>query len=123
MLLVLLWLTAIAIVSTGQLLPGDSGLLHWISAAGLSDKLLHFTAYFTLALIPSLGFPRRAALGAALAMIPLGILLDTLQLYVPGRSFELADILTNAAGVLTALLTAQAIAEYRSQTVGEPTRH
>ena len=120
MLLVFLWLTAIAIVSTGQLLPDGSGLLAWISVSGLSDKVLHFTAYFVLALIPSLGFPRRTALSAALAMIPLGALLDTLQLYVPGRSFELADILTNAAGVLTAILTAQAIAEVRNQPVGHP---
>ena len=39
----------------------------------------------------------------ALSMIVLGALLDEAQKFIPGRSFEFADIAANAVGVLTGL--------------------
>ena len=67
---------------------------------GLNDKVLHFSAYTLLAAVPVFGFPLRTGLPAAAAMILLGAILDLAQNFVPGRSFDLYDILANTLGVL-----------------------
>jgi hypothetical protein len=98
-----LWCAAILIVVIGELLPGRSPLLRWVGSFGVNDKIEHFTAYLVLAAIPALGFEPRSGVFAALSMIALGVLLDEAQKFIPGRSFEFADIAANAVGVLTGL--------------------
>lgn len=95
----LFWLLAMAVVITGELLPGNSPALAWIGYWHVSDKLLHFVAYTGLAVIPVFGFRLPAGLASAGSMILLGIALEFAQRLVPGRSFEVADMVANALGV------------------------
>jgi VanZ family protein len=95
----LLWLLALSVVVWGELLPGYSAPMRWVGATHISDKALHFVAYFGLAFIPVLGFRLRAGILTALAMIPLGVALEFAQLHIPARSFEVADMIANTCGV------------------------
>jgi VanZ family protein len=95
----LLWILAIAGVVTGELLPGDSAAMHWIGAVGVSDKILHSAAYTLLAFIPVFGFRLRAGLISAGVTVLLGVALEFAQTLVPGRSYEVADMVANALGV------------------------
>lgn len=66
-----------------------------------ADKVCHFLAYLWLGGLPALAFrTRRAALSAAVAMIPLGLALDAAQAFVPGRMPSLGDALANGLGAL-----------------------
>jgi len=66
-----------------------------------ADKLYHLIAYCWLSILPLVGYSeRKFALKASLSMILLGILLETGQLYVPGRAFSVADISMNTLGVI-----------------------
>ena len=93
------WITAVAGVTTFSLLPafapsGDYGF----------DKLVHASAYFSLALLPHAAFAgRRAALAAALAMIPLGCAIEVAQAFVPGRYADGWDATVNSVGALAAV--------------------
>ena len=72
----------------------------------VSDKILHFAAYAVLAFLPSL-HERWPALGAALlGAMALGVLLEFLQRLSPGRNFEVADMVSDACGVLCGLVLA-----------------
>jgi VanZ family protein len=105
-LFLLLWLLALVCVVTGQLLPGDSAPMRWIGATHVSDKLLHFAAYTLLAFIPVFGFKVRPGILAALSLIPLGVVLEFAQRLVPGRGFEVADMVANTLGVLAGTVLA-----------------
>jgi len=66
-----------------------------------ADKFYHLIAYCWLSILPLVGYSeRKFALKASLSMILLGILLETGQLYVPGRTFSVADITMNTLGVI-----------------------
>jgi len=66
-----------------------------------ADKLYHLIAYCWLSILPLVGYSKRKfAFKASLSMILLGILLETGQLYVPGRTFSAADISMNTLGVI-----------------------
>ena len=70
-----------------------------------ADKLCHFGAYLWLSALPFFGFGRgKQALAGALLMIPLGIVLECIQAFVPGRFFSGADMLANSLGVLLGIL-------------------
>ncbi len=74
------------------------------------DKLVHFTIYFGLAAIISIGIRRSNPSAAPLHqfLTPLvaasgyGALCEFLQRLVPERTFDWADIAANTAGALTA---------------------
>ena len=97
------WIVTLVLVISGELLPGTSPPMRWVSSTGISDKVLHYGAYTLLAVIPILGFAPAAGVRWALAMIPLGVVLEFVQKAVPGRSFELGDITANTLGVLTGI--------------------
>jgi hypothetical protein len=63
------------VVVWGETLPGSSAPIRWIGATHISDKILHFAAYFGLAFIPVLGFRLWPGTWTALAMVPLGVAL------------------------------------------------
>ena len=98
------WVWLVASVVILSLLPAS------IAPEELVDGGLgHGLAYLVLAVIPVAALQRRAmAFAVALSMIPLGILLEVLQIHIPGRAFEWADIAANilgaAAGVVLGLL-------------------
>jgi VanZ family protein len=99
-ILLALWPGMIAVVIVFSLLPG-SAMPH----VPMNDTQEHFTAYFGLALIPVAALKRgRWGLVAVAAMACLGLALEILQLRVPGRAFELSDILANCAGVAVGAL-------------------
>ena len=81
-----------------------------MSAVGrlhINDKVLHFSAYLLLALLPVIGFQlRRRGITAGLSMFLLGVLLELGQRYSPGRSVELGDAIANGLGVCCGVLLA-----------------
>jgi VanZ family protein len=78
-----------------------------------ADKLYHCAAYGWLALLPVIGFAdRRTALSAALSMIPLGLLLEVGQYFIPGRMFSIPDILANTLGVILGVLLGRHIGKW-----------
>lgn len=91
-----LWIAAVVAVTVFSLLPqtappGEYGF----------DKMLHAAGYFVLALLPHIGFERRkAALAAALAMIPLGCAIEVAQGFVPARMGDVWDAVANGSGAL-----------------------
>ena len=93
------WTTAVLGVTIFSLLPafappGDYGF----------DKLVHASAYFSLALLAHVAFARRwAALAAALSLIPLGCAIEVAQAFVPGRSADGWDAVVNGVGALAAV--------------------
>jgi VanZ family protein len=72
----------------------------------ISDKVLHFAAYAILAFLPALHERWPAVRAALLGVITLGVLLEFLQRLSPGRSFEIADMVADACGLLCGLLLA-----------------
>jgi len=97
------WWMAVCLVSIGSLLPSSSPPIKLLS--GVSDKLLHFLAYVVLGLLPVLWAPsRRTAITVLLSMVALGLALECGQTFVPGRGFELADLVADDAGLLCGAL-------------------
>jgi VanZ family protein len=69
----------------------------------LWDKAQHFTAYFGLALLATLGWGRRIRARVILgAVLLLGGVLEILQAYV-GRDAQWADMAANSIGAVTGL--------------------
>jgi VanZ family protein len=80
--------------------------------ADVSDKSLHFAAYFMLGLLTVRavlgGVParvtRRGAMLALLIAIGYGVFDEGHQYFVPGRSADVFDLLADSAGVAAALV-------------------
>ena len=97
------WLVGLGLLVIGSLLPGSSPAIRWLS--GVSDKVLHFAAYGVLATLAWVGAEnRREALRSVLIMVALGVGLDCLQHFIPGRGFELGDVLADNLGLLCGAL-------------------
>ena len=101
---VALWVAHVCAVIGGSLLPGD--MLPPLP----NDKVLHFGAYFLVALIPA-ACAARLRTGMVLAALGpvLGALLEIAQAFVPGRSPELGDAIANSAGALVGALAGMLI--------------
>ena len=101
------WLVALVVVVVGSLLPGSSPAIQAMSSVSISDKWLHFLAYAFLAYVPTRLRKRQTAIRICCALIVMGVAIEGLQMMVPGRSCELLDAVSDAAGVVcTFLLTA-----------------
>ena len=105
-----LWTVSVLLVVIGSLLPESSLLRLHYDAIAPNDKVVHFMGYTVLALVP-VALLELVGLGIALAasMIPMGVLLEFLQRLVPGRSFEIADMVADSLGVLLGILLALCI--------------
>jgi VanZ family protein len=103
---------AIAVLS---LLPGRHAI-----AVPTPDVLSHLCAYLVLTLACCLGWtPRGMALAIWAAALGIyGSTLETLQLAVPGRSFEPVEVLMNLVGVGVGVL-AWAVLWRRQEKVPE----
>jgi VanZ family protein len=93
------------------------GVLIWLSLApprGLPpisvwDKLNHFLAYGTVATFGLGGYTGRRALRVVVpGLILLGVILEVLQYFVPGRDASVLDMLANALGCLAAAVAVSA---------------
>jgi VanZ family protein len=94
------WLLVIGVV-VGSLLPGP--VVREITPP-ISDKLMHFTAYFALMVWFAGLYPRAKHLRVAGALLLLGIALDIIQgVATTTRNFELLDIAADAVGIGVAL--------------------
>ena len=97
------WLAGLGLLVLGSLLPGSAAPIAWLSR--FSDKLLHFLAY---AAVAALGVAsarnRRAMLRSVLIVFFLSVALDCLQWFVPGRTFEVGDLVANMAGLSCGVL-------------------
>lgn len=70
------------------------------------DKVGHFLAYAGLAVLICLNFQSRTSrLALFFAAVALGVSLELLQQFVPGRDMSLIDGSANAAGVLTGAIS------------------
>jgi VanZ family protein len=95
-----LWIGLLVLVIIGELVPGDSAPMILLSRTYVSDKLVHFTAYTVLALVPALGLRLRSAIPCLITTQLVGISLELAQILVPYRSWDFYDIAANTAGVL-----------------------
>jgi len=90
---------AMAVVAWGELKPDPTPLPTFL----LWDKAQHFTAYFGLALLATLGWGRNVRARFILAgVLALGGTLEILQAFV-GRDAEWADMGANTLGAATGL--------------------
>jgi VanZ family protein len=109
-LLMLLWAVLICCVVIGSLLPAASPVMVDIGRLHINDKVMHFSAYLVLSLLPVIGFrDRRRGLMAGLSMFVLGVLLEGGQHFSPGRAVELGDVVANGMGVNFGVLRAAPI--------------
>jgi len=90
---------ALMVVVWGELTPHPPAL-----EVAVSDKLLHFTAYFGLAAIATTALGRARALQIALSLALLGGALEILQ-GLTGRDAEWLDEAANALGAGLGALT------------------
>ncbi len=106
-LILISWALLICCVVAGSVSPAGSPVVSTVGRLQVNDKLLHFAAYLMLASLPVLGFRgRRTGMTAGLSMLILGVLLEAVQHFSPGRAFELADMAADGAGVSCGLLLA-----------------
>jgi VanZ family protein len=95
------WLLVLAVI-VGSLLPAP--IIREITPA-ISDKLMHFGAYFVLMVWFAGLYPRSKHVVLAVALVALGTVLDILQgTATRTRSFELLDIGADAVGIVVALV-------------------
>jgi VanZ family protein len=89
-------------VIVGSLLPAP--IIREITPA-ISDKIMHFGAYFVLMVWFAGLYPRSKYVLLAVALVALGTVLDILQgTATRTRSFELLDIGADAVGIVVALV-------------------
>lgn len=124
--LVSLWLPVVAYMA----------MLYWFSSwtdvpaapGGLSDKQVHFLLYAGLAVVSARALARgqwRAltllvAIGATAVASAYGIVDEYHQTWVPGRTFERADMIVDALGALAASVALWAWSILRMRTPGAP---
>jgi len=99
-LILAVWAGLLMGVTVGSLLPAASPWMQVVCRLHVSDKVLHFCAYFALALLPVVGFrDGRRGMLVGLSMFVVGLALEASQQLAPGRSVEFRDVLANGAGV------------------------
>lgn len=85
----------ILIIWIATLSPGDGKAFgHW-------DKVVHFLIYFSLSIPIVLLHPRHWKMynGLFLAVL-MGIIIEFIQQYIPGRNLEIADMIANSSGTI-----------------------
>jgi VanZ family protein len=89
----------ILIIWIATLSPGNGKTLgHW-------DKVIHFLSYFFLSIPIALLHPKDWKLYSGLFFsILMGITIEYIQQYIPGRNFELTDILANSLGSISGII-------------------
>ena len=108
--LLVLWPVLICCVVIGSLLPAASPVMVAIGRLHVSDEVMHFCAYLALSSLPVIGFrDRRKGVAVGLSMFVLGILLEASQLFLPGRTVVLGDVIANGVGVSCGVLLAPSV--------------
>ncbi len=69
------------------------------------DKLNHSLGYFILMILADFSFaPKNRLVSKFLFLFSYGVLLEYVQIKIPGRSFSLYDILANAIGLCSYII-------------------
>lgn len=101
-----LWILLILSVLTGSLDPHVK-----MPSIDHADKFIHASAYFALAMLPTISFSEgRSRIKAMLAMIALGGAIEIAQRYIPGRDASALDFAANCLGVAAGLSAGLVIA-------------
>jgi len=79
----------------------------WQFRIGLHWLIEHFLAFFTVTLVFCVAWPRPTRVAAAL--LPVALVIETLQALTPDRTADPATALMAAAGVATAALLADLV--------------
>ena len=95
-------LIALAVLS---LLPADS--IHRSEVVGGHGE--HLIAYAGTAFVFSIGCRERVWPPLLVALVAYAALMETLQLFVPGRTSQVSDFLYSAVGILVGFLIAKAL--------------
>lgn len=96
-----LWGVSIGVVCYVSLIPRVEFPLDFEGA----DLVYHALAYLWLSLLPFFAFGTgKRGLLAAFLMIPLGIVLEFGQTFVPGRTFSILDMVANSCGTILGIL-------------------
>lgn len=109
----ILWLASLAATAALALYP-QANLLDGELLAVRNDHWAHVMNWAWLALLP-FAFERRRPRAAtlSLAAVPFGLLLEMLQMFVPGRSFELSDLASDALGTALGLAAGLLLAKLK----------
>jgi len=94
------WIIALSLIFIGSVLPhfAPTEKYHF-------DKLVHFTAYFTMSLLPTIYLKRNRLLFSCLAfLIFISVIIEVIQTHIPGRMGSTYDAITNIAGIVIGFL-------------------
>jgi VanZ family protein len=94
-----LWLLWLLAVIAGSLLPSNSPAIEALDWIHIGDKAEHAAIYALLIFLPALHERRGVILASAWGGVALGVALEFAQLLVPGRNFEIGDMIADAAGI------------------------
>ena len=94
-----LWTGCLIAVIVGSLLPADSAPMRALDKLDVNDKVQHLLAYAALAFLPALHERLRKLAVLLLIAAALGVLLEYGQLYSPGRTFDVHDMLADVLGI------------------------
>lgn len=81
------------------------------------DKSNHLLAFGTLALCAERGFGAAAWRRIVAGLLGYGVFIELVQLQIPGRSSEAADVLADALGIALGLLLAAAWRRWQAHSV------
>lgn len=104
-------LLVVALADTGTL----GFLVRWAHALPLGDKAFHAIFAFGLGLATDYGFGRDVRIGSVkirstpLWLCPIVFLEECSQRFIPGRTFDLGDLLADAIGLTLGLLVSSLI--------------
>lgn len=97
-----LWQGLLALTVLAILYLATAGSPRELPSTGL-DKINHLLAFAVLAVQWRLAFPRMRLVGVILGLLGYGVLIELIQLPLPHRSAEGADVLADALGVALGL--------------------
>lgn len=103
-------ITLIPLSLSAKTAPPDTDILNLLKA----DKLLHFVVYGSLALMPLILEPvrQRAALFVLIVTMQ-SIVLEAIQVAIPGRSGSMSDVIANISGILFAIVLALVCRQFK----------
>ena len=109
---IVLWISWFVAVVVGSLLPGTVASA---IAPLSSDTVPHALAYYVLTVMPGFIFPSWSQrLQITITIIAVSIVLEAVQLVVPGRNAEWVDVLWNLFGALLGWITTYMLTTRRS---------
>ncbi|MCA9810801.1 MAG: VanZ family protein [Candidatus Dadabacteria bacterium] len=104
----LIFIAYVVFVIAASLIP-EAGT----SIVVYQDKIAHLTAYFVMGVLAWTAVTTmKRKLYLLLSSVLIGVVLEFVQEFVPGRSMDIADAAANTAGVVLAYLVCRFCAEY-----------